>query len=66
MDLQTFNRSLLVGWLLLLVGGVLIHPGWGLAVGGLSLILLTFAVAYVGGLKAQAAAAASAQRAEPA
>lgn len=50
MDLQTFNRALLAGWLLLLIGGVVIHPGWGLAVAGAALIGLTFAVAWIGGI----------------
>lgn len=50
MNILVFNLCLLLGWLLVLVGGILIHPGWGLAVAGAVLLFLTFAGAYFAGL----------------
>jgi len=55
MSIRNFNLSLLLGWLLVLAGGVLVHPGWGLAVAGLLLLALTFlCVRIAGGLVAPA------------
>jgi len=51
MDIKVFNVALLVGWLLILGGGVLIHVGWGLAVAGAALVLLTLFGAYFAGLR---------------
>lgn len=51
MHIRIFNICLLLGWLLVLVGGVLVHPGWGVAAAGVLLILLTLvAVRIAGGL----------------
>jgi hypothetical protein len=51
MPLRIFNIAMLLGWLLVLVGGVIVHPGWGLAAAGLLLILLTLvSVRLAGGL----------------
>lgn len=55
MNIRVFNLSLLLGWLLVLVGGILIHPGWGLAIAGAVLIVLTLAAAYLAGWEQQAA-----------
>lgn len=49
MNPRVFNICLLVGWLLVLVGGILIHPGWGIAIAGAVLIVLTLAAAYLAG-----------------
>ncbi len=50
MNVKVFNACLLVGWLLVLVGGVLVHPGYGLAVAGLLLIALAIFSARIAGL----------------
>lgn len=50
MDVKLFNLCLLLGWLMVLAGGVLIHPGWGIAVAGALLLVLTLASAYLAGL----------------
>lgn len=52
MSLNVFNIALALGWLLVLVGGCLVHLGAGLAVGGLLLLGMTFAVARMGGIYA--------------
>lgn len=49
MNIRVFNVCLLLGWILVLVGGIVIHPGWGLAVAGALLIVLTLAAAYIAG-----------------
>lgn len=49
MSYRIFNICLLLGWLLVLVGGIVIHPGWGLAIAGAVLIVLTIAAAYLAG-----------------
>lgn len=49
MNIRVFNICLLLGWLLVLVGGIVIHPGWGVAVAGALLIVLTLAAAYLAG-----------------
>lgn len=56
MNLKTFNVTLLLGWLLALVGGVVLNVGAGLLFAGLLLIALAFAVARLAGLYAAAAA----------
>jgi hypothetical protein len=50
MNVNVFNAMLLAGWLLVLVGGVLLNVGAGLAVGGLLLIVLTIFVSRVAGI----------------
>lgn len=58
MNANVFNASLIVGWLLVLVGGVLLSPGLGLAVAGLLLIILALVAQWLaGGLYLPAAAA---------
>jgi hypothetical protein len=49
MNIKVFNLCLLLGWLMVLAGGVVIHPGWGLAIAGALLIFLTLAAAYIAG-----------------
>jgi hypothetical protein len=50
MNVKIFNLCLLLGWLMVLAGGVVIHPGWGIAIAGALLLLLTLASAYLAGL----------------
>lgn len=50
MNLNVFNIALALGWLLVLIGGCLVHFGAGLAVGGLLLLGITFVVARMGGI----------------
>lgn len=50
MNVKIFNLCLLAGWLMVLAGGVVIHPGWGIAIAGALLLLLTLASAYLAGL----------------
>lgn len=52
MDIKHFNVCMLLGWLMLLAGGVLIHPGWGLAVAGAVLMAGSALTAYLGGVYA--------------
>jgi hypothetical protein len=52
MDIKFFNTCLLLGWLMLTVGGCIVHPGWGLVLGGVVMLALTFASAWLGGLRA--------------
>lgn len=54
MTVQIFNACLLVGWLLVLVGGVIVNPGVGLFVAGVLLVVLTFVVSRVFGVAAPA------------
>ena len=49
MNPRIFNVCLLIGWLLVLVGGIIVHPGWGLAIAGALLIVLPLAAAYLAG-----------------
>ena len=51
MDIRIFNVCMLVGWLMLLAGGVVIHPGWGIAIAGAVLLVGTFVAAYLAGLR---------------
>ena len=51
MSVIVFNACLLLGWLLVLAGGVLLSPGAGLLGAGLLLIVLCFmGVRVAGGL----------------
>lgn len=52
MELKVFNLCLLLGWLMVLAGGVLISPGWGIAFAGGLLLVLTLGGAYMAGLRA--------------
>ena len=56
MDIKIFNACLAIGWLLILIGGVLVHVGLGLAVAGAVLILMSFLSARIAGGVSQAAA----------
>ena len=49
MNASVFNACLLIGWLLVLTGGVCINPGAGLAVAGVLLILLALLSARIAG-----------------
>lgn len=49
MDIKLFNATLAIGWLLILIGGVLVSVGWGLAVAGAVLVLMSFASVYIAG-----------------
>jgi len=55
MDIKIFNACLAIGWLLILIGGVLVHAGLGLAVAGAVLILMSFLSARIAGGVYQAA-----------
>lgn len=50
MNIKIFNYCIIAGWLLILVGGMVINVGWGLVGGGLSMIILTILGAKFGGL----------------
>lgn len=50
MNVNVFNVMLLIGWLLVLVGSVLLNMGAGLAVSGLLLIVLTVIVSRAAGI----------------
>jgi hypothetical protein len=50
MNVKIFNLCLLLGWLMVLAGGVVVHPGWGIAIAGALLLVLTLASAYLAGL----------------
>jgi hypothetical protein len=56
MNVRVFNVCLLLGWLMVLAGGVVIHPGWGLAIAGALLVVLTLAAAYLAGWERPAGA----------
>jgi hypothetical protein len=58
MNIKVFNLCLSVGWLMILAGGVVIHPGWGLAIAGAVLFIGTLAAAYLGGVFASQGAKA--------
>lgn len=49
MNAHVFNACLLVGWLLVLAGGVLLNVGAGLAAAGLLLIVLSFLASRIAG-----------------
>ena len=53
MNLKLFNICLLVGWLMILAGGVVIHPGWGIAIAGAVLFVTTVLMGYVFGVRAE-------------
>jgi len=59
MNIKVFNVCLLLGWLMVLAGGVLINLGWGIAIAGVLLIMLSFAASYVAGLYSAASAPAA-------
>lgn len=50
MNVKIFNACLLVGWLLVLVGGIIVHPGFGMAFAGLLLIALAIFDVRIAGL----------------
>ena len=50
MNIHVFNAALLIGWLLVLAGGVLLNVGAGLVAAGVLLILLVFVGVRLGGL----------------
>lgn len=52
MSLTTFNAALLVGWLLILVGGVTYNLSAGLIFAGLILIIMVIVVSRIGGIYA--------------
>lgn len=49
MNPRIYNVCVLVGWLMVLAGGVVLNPGWGLAIAGALLIFLTLVSAYIAG-----------------
>ena len=49
MHIHAFNAGLLLGWLLVLAGGLMVSPGWGLGVAGALLIALVFLSVRVAG-----------------
>lgn len=54
MNYKVFNVCMALGWLQLLVGGILISPGWGIAIAGAVLLGLTMAMAYLVGISGPA------------
>lgn len=54
MNVRVFNLCLLVGWLMVLAGGVVVNPGWGIAIAGGLLIALTLAATYIAGWESPA------------
>lgn len=50
MNLLHFNIAVLLGWLLVSAGALLVSVGYGLVASGVMLIVLTFALARMGGL----------------
>ena len=54
MNIKIFNACLLLGWLMVLAGGVAINPGWGVALSGALLLALTLSSAYIAGLQSGA------------
>lgn len=48
-NIKVFNMCLLLGWLMVLAGGVILNPGWGIVAAGGLLIALTLAAAYLAG-----------------
>lgn len=55
-NIKIFNICLLLGWLMVLAGGVAINPGWGVVAAGGLLIVLTLMAAYLAGWEQAAAA----------
>ena len=53
MSLATFNAGLLIGWLLILVGGITVNLGAGLIFAGIVLIVMVIVVSRIGGLYAK-------------
>ena len=53
MNIKIFNACLLLGWLLVLAGGVWLEPGLGLAAAGLLLIVLVLIVSQMAGIYAE-------------
>ena len=52
MNVYVYNAALVVGWLLVLVGAMLVHGAAGLMVGGFLLLILVFVTVRLGGLYA--------------
>ncbi|MER2537648.1 MAG: hypothetical protein ABTQ26_00250 [Azonexus sp.] len=52
MNIKIFNACLLIGWLLVLAGGLLINPGPGLIGAGLLLVILVLIVSRLAGIYA--------------
>ena len=65
MPIKIFNVFMLLGWLMVLAGGVVIHPGWGVAIAGVLLLLLTLATAYLAGLHDDASKRKASKTGEP-
>ncbi|MBN3789711.1 hypothetical protein [Burkholderia sp. Ac-20353] len=49
MNIKIFNVCLLLGWLMVLAGGVIVNPGWGVAIAGALMVFMTLAAAYISG-----------------
>jgi hypothetical protein len=50
MNVRLFNACMLAGWLLVMIGGCLVHLGGGLVFGGMLLLAVAFIVARVAGI----------------
>lgn len=50
MALRVFNISILLGWLLVTIGGMILNVGAGLLISGILLLFLTAALSRLAGL----------------
>lgn len=50
MNAHLFNACLLIGWLLVLAGGCLVHVGYGLVFAGLLLLVVVLFVSRMAGV----------------
>lgn len=50
MNVKVFNLCMAMGWLMVLAGGIVVNVGWGIAIAGVLLLVLTLASAYLAGL----------------
>jgi hypothetical protein len=51
MNALVFNLCMLIGWLMVLVGGYMISPAWGILGAGAVLIAFTFVWALLAGVQ---------------
>jgi hypothetical protein len=51
MNALVFNLCMLIGWLMVLVGGYMVSPAWGILGAGAVLIAFTFVWALLAGVQ---------------